>query len=450
MSKRQKVALGGVCVLVAVLCTVPATAQGQGGERAASVPVAISTVEGTNLTVQPLEPVERAEVRVAGPEGYAAQKVVGKGQVEGPIALDLLADRRAPVGSRLLGGATPEPSSEVLADGLYRYEAVFMAGGERQVHTGRFFVEAGSAITREQKRAQLDGLRLDLETPRRAQRQERVSEGFAERNAIYDYDYLHLDDSASDGVTAITLDSDGIGVPDGYYWGLQNSNDRLDLGRTDTYGSLSDPDLTILYGGNVGVGTTAPMDYLEVAAPSGASSLSLRGLYGAYLRLITNISSWAIYDAGGGIPIVGVHGTNPSLLSLAPYQVSIDGDLAVSSSREIKTNFADVDSADVLKRIAKLPIQNWQLEGDPKRATHIGPVAEDFHAAFGLGRDDKHISPSDGVGVALVAIQELTKRVEALTEENRHLRGELAGLQRPAAPPPDAAGIGHRPLWGRR
>jgi len=32
---------------------------------------------------------------------------------------------------------------------------------------------------------------------------------------------------------------------------------------------------------------------------------------------------------------------------------------------------------------------------------HLGPVAQDFHAAFGLGADDKHIATVDADGVAL-------------------------------------------------
>ena len=64
-------------------------------------------------------------------------------------------------------------------------------------------------------------------------------------------------------------------------------------------------------------------------------------------------------------------------------------------------------------------------KSDPAKAQHVGPVAEDFHAAFGLGIDDKHVSPSDTAGVALVAIQELAARVEALGTENKRLEEKL-------------------------
>jgi DNA-binding transcriptional MerR regulator len=39
-------------------------------------------------------------------------------------------------------------------------------------------------------------------------------------------------------------------------------------------------------------------------------------------------------------------------------------------------------------------------------------MAQDFHAAFGLGTDDKHIATVDADGVALAAIQGLNEKVE--------------------------------------
>jgi chromosome segregation ATPase len=39
-------------------------------------------------------------------------------------------------------------------------------------------------------------------------------------------------------------------------------------------------------------------------------------------------------------------------------------------------------------------------------------MAQDFHAAFGLGSDDRHIADIDEGGVALAAIQGLNQKVE--------------------------------------
>lgn len=60
-------------------------------------------------------------------------------------------------------------------------------------------------------------------------------------------------------------------------------------------------------------------------------------------------------------------------------------------------------------------------------------MAQDFHAAFGLGIDDRHIATVDGDGVALAAIQGLNQKLEAkshkLEAENVELKEQLAELK---------------------
>jgi trimeric autotransporter adhesin len=48
---------------------------------------------------------------------------------------------------------------------------------------------------------------------------------------------------------------------------------------------------------------------------------------------------------------------------------------------------------------------------------HVGPMAQDFHAAFGVGPDDKHIATVDADGVALAAIQGLNQKLEQQLKE---------------------------------
>ena len=52
---------------------------------------------------------------------------------------------------------------------------------------------------------------------------------------------------------------------------------------------------------------------------------------------------------------------------------------------------------------------------------HIGPVAQDFHAAFSLGSDDKSITTVDAEGVALTAIQGLNAKMEEAESDIRRL-----------------------------
>ena len=58
---------------------------------------------------------------------------------------------------------------------------------------------------------------------------------------------------------------------------------------------------------------------------------------------------------------------------------------------------------------------------------HVGPMAQDFHAAFGLGGDDKHINTVDADGVALAAIQGLNQKVE---KELKQKDAKIAALER--------------------
>jgi hypothetical protein len=107
-----------------------------------------------------------------------------------------------------------------------------------------------------------------------------------------------------------------------------------------------------------------------------------------------------------------------------------------TSDRAAKENFSSVNPRDVLEKVAALPLARWNYKAAPG-AEHIGPVAQDFHAAFGLnGRDDKHIATVDADGVALAAIQGLNEklevrgqkselRIQKLEAENAILRQEL-------------------------
>ncbi len=107
------------------------------------------------------------------------------------------------------------------------------------------------------------------------------------------------------------------------------------------------------------------------------------------------------------------------------------GQCEVASDRALKANFATVDPADMLDRVRDLPISTWNYTRDDPGIRHIGPMAQDFGAAFGVGADDRHIHPLDGQGVALAAIQGLAVALERLREENAALAARLASLEPP-------------------
>lgn len=77
----------------------------------------------------------------------------------------------------------------------------------------------------------------------------------------------------------------------------------------------------------------------------------------------------------------------------------------------------------VLDTVAALPISTWRYLWEPDGVRHLGPMAQDWQAAFGFNQDGTTIPVVDGLGVALVSIQALHRRVEELTAEVNRLRG---------------------------
>jgi hypothetical protein len=100
-----------------------------------------------------------------------------------------------------------------------------------------------------------------------------------------------------------------------------------------------------------------------------------------------------------------------------------------TSDRNAKENFATVDSRVILESVVKLPIQTWSFKKD-KCTPHIGPMAQDFYAAFHVGIDDKHIAMVDADGVALAAIQGLHLIVKEKDAEIQVLKQRLVNLEK--------------------
>jgi hypothetical protein len=98
-----------------------------------------------------------------------------------------------------------------------------------------------------------------------------------------------------------------------------------------------------------------------------------------------------------------------------------------TSDRNLKENLTMVSPLDMLDKVAALPISHWNYKGDAG-TQHIGPMGQDFHAAFGLGTDDKHIGTIDEEGVALAAIQGLNQKLEQTRAENAKLKQQNDSL----------------------
>jgi len=99
-----------------------------------------------------------------------------------------------------------------------------------------------------------------------------------------------------------------------------------------------------------------------------------------------------------------------------------------TSDRNIKANFTNVDARAILERVEALPIQTWNYQTQAAAIRHIGPMAQDFYAAFGVGENETTISQVDADGVALAAIQ-------GLSQQNQELKAQIEALQNQTTPP---------------
>jgi hypothetical protein len=126
----------------------------------------------------------------------------------------------------------------------------------------------------------------------------------------------------------------------------------------------------------------------------------------------------AYLNAGGGTEMMHLLGSG----------LIVNGAVVLTSDRNAKENFTDIKPRDVLEKVAALPITSWNYKQDTS-SRHLGPMAQDFYAAFGVGPDDKHITTVDADGVALAAIQGLNQKVEEKDAKIDDLEKRLKRLE---------------------
>jgi len=99
------------------------------------------------------------------------------------------------------------------------------------------------------------------------------------------------------------------------------------------------------------------------------------------------------------------------------------------SDRNAKTDFAALDEDAILAKVASLPVGEWRYKSE-SGVRHVGPMAQDFYATFGVGDDDHHIASIDEDGVALAAIKALNRDNTTLHRENGRLFRENESMRR--------------------
>jgi hypothetical protein len=144
---------------------------------------------------------------------------------------------------------------------------------------------------------------------------------------------------------------------------------------------------------------------------------------------------------GSGNPYYGQ--SNAMISTSTGAYLSNAGIWTNTSDVNRKHLFRSLSGEDVLTRLRSLPIQTWSYRVEDSSVRHLGPTAQDFRAAFGLGSDDKVIGTVDADGVALAGVQALDRRttqqqadltaaraeIEKLRAENRDLAARLARIE---------------------
>ena len=198
--------------------------------------------------------------------------------------------------------------------------------------------------------------------------------------------------------------------------------------------------------GKIGIGTATPANRLHVSGNAGTNKVLVQEANGTatpreLLEIRNNGGPVMIYD-DTSVPQRWANGTLGANFLIDEQanagteftltntgNLTIAGTLTQGSSRDLKTDFVSLDPQNVLAKVNAMPVSTWRYKLDDPTVRHVGPTAEDFHKAFGLGGDDKRIAPSDQAGVALVAVQGLTQEVETLRRKNADLEKRIAALE---------------------
>jgi hypothetical protein len=144
---------------------------------------------------------------------------------------------------------------------------------------------------------------------------------------------------------------------------------------------------------------------------------------GVGAKLTSTVSNEFLARASGGFYL---YSGSTSGVRLAPGS----GSWSSLSDRAAKTDVQSVDDGHILAKVAALPVSEWSYIEQGTDVRHLGPMAQDFHAAFGLGEDDKHISTVDEEGVALSAIKALQAEVAARDHELSSLEARVEALEK--------------------
>ena len=203
--------------------------------------------------------------------------------------------------------------------------------------------------------------------------------------------------------------------------------------------------------GDIGLGTSSPEQDLHVFSSDGAGQVLIQEANGTtidrpllylsnnggaeiFLQNTDLTETWKLKSNGSSQFLINLAdddggeyaGVEFKILSdgsvEAAGDITANGVLLGASDRNKKKDINPVVPEDVLDKVAGLSVSTWRYKHDKKEALHMGPMAQDFHAAFGLGSDGTHIGMLDASGVVLISIQALNDKLEAKDNEIEALK----------------------------
>lgn len=258
---------------------------------------------------------------------------------------------------------------------------------------------------------------------------------------------LHVLDTNSPG---IRLEQDGAGGFTPQVWDLVGNEAHFFL-RDVTQGDLMPfkvakgaptDSLVVTADGVVGLGTANPVAPIDIQRSDGTarirvaetnSTTAVRELFrmenngGSYFSLENTHTGGIWYfthEQNAPNRFIINNSFNPSrgMFLESGGNMRIGGVLTENSDKQSKMGIVPIDPAEVLAKLGQLELSEWSYRVDDTGARHLGPMAQDFYALFGLGASETGISTLDTSGVALAAIQ-------ALAAENADLRARIEALE---------------------
>jgi hypothetical protein len=195
-----------------------------------------------------------------------------------------------------------------------------------------------------------------------------------------------------------------------------------------------DPDLILTDDGHLGLNSDPGSNHFQMVDDS---PVILNMQYSmnpsSNYNTTVNNTGYSINRTGAGVTFQITNSSTVRLGDGLMVEIDTSGNVTAtshmnSSDVNLKEDFEVIDPRQILEKVIEMPVTAWQFKEsvDPEGRRHIGPMAQDFHAAFGLGKDDTSISTTDMNGVTMAAIQGLNQKIQSKDAELDAMKTKLA------------------------